>query len=104
MILEPAICADCGEISERLVRVDELGIPFWACKKCGVVHEDRSWYRYIGEARAVSVIETGEPKGMFVVDTGIEIIGIDNTSGNAQAEDFLDLRECLMWLVGKEEE
>ena len=78
MILEAVTCPDCGELSVRSIHIDERGAPFWACKKCGVIHEDRSWYRYIGQKQALAIIETRKPIGKFVLDTGIEVIGIDD--------------------------
>lgn len=42
-------------------------------------------------------------KGLFVLDTGIEIVGIDNSTGEAWAEDFPDMTECLLWLAREKE-
>lgn len=103
MILEAVICPDCGEISIRDIQIDELGVPFWACKKCGVVHEDRSWYRSISQDEATAIINTREPRGLFLLDTGIEIVGIDNETGDAWTEEFPDRVECMEWLIGDRE-
>ena len=83
MILEAVICPDCGEISIRDIQIDELGVPFWPCKKCGAVHEDRSWYRNISQEEAKAIINTREPRRLFLLDTGIEVIGINNETGDA---------------------
>lgn len=103
MILEAVTCPDCGELSVRSIHIDEQGAPFWACKKCGVIHEDRSWYRHISQKQASSIIETRKPIGKFVFDTGIEVIGIDNETGDAWTEEFPDMWECLTWLCGDKE-
>ena len=73
MILEAVVCPDCGELTVRNIQIDEFGTPVWACQKCGVVHEDRSWYRCISQKEAEDIINTREPRGLFLLDTGIDI-------------------------------
>ena len=58
MILEAVVCPDCGELTVRNIQIDEFGTPVWACQKCGVVHEDRSWYRCISQKEAEDIINT----------------------------------------------
>lgn len=99
MIIGAVGCPDCGELVSRDIKIDRDGFPFWACPKCGVVHEDRTWYRYIGRKEANQIIEMRKPLGLFVLDTGIEIIGIDNSTGDAWTEEFPDMQECLLWLT-----
>ena len=103
MILEAVICPDCGELSVRDIQIDELGVPLWACKKCGVVHEDRSWNLCISQKEAEDNINTREPRRLFLFDTGIEVIGIDNETGDAWTEEFPDRVECMEWLIGNRE-
>lgn len=103
MILSAVKCKDCGELVHRRIHIHGHGIPFWECPKCGVYHEDRSWYRSINQEQAASIIETREPRGLFVLDTGIEIIGIDNSTGNTWTEEFPDMEECMEWLIGDRE-
>lgn len=103
MILAAVKCPDCGESSSRTIQFDRQGEPFWMCRKCGTVHEDRSWYRYVSHEKALEIINTRKPLGLFVKDTGIEVIGIDNSTGDAWTEEFPDLGECLRWLAGEEE-
>lgn len=38
-----------------------------------------------------------------MLETGVEYIGIDNSTGDAWTEEFPDLTECMMWLVGEKE-
>ncbi|GAA6393759.1 hypothetical protein I4100191B2_12410 [Clostridiales bacterium] len=45
MILKAVTCPDCGEFSVQNIQINEFGAPVWVCQKCGVVHEDGSWYR-----------------------------------------------------------
>ena len=59
--------------------------------------------RYISQKQALAIIETRKPIGRFVLDTGIEIIGIDNETGDAWTEEFPDMQECLTWLCGDKE-
>lgn len=92
MILEAVICPDCRELTVRDIRINVLGTPFWSCKKCGVVHEDRSWYQCISQKEAEDII-----------NTGIEVVGIDNETGHAWTEEFPGRMECMEWLIGDRE-
>lgn len=103
MIFEGVKCGDCGKLVLRNIHIGRRGVPFWECPACGVYHEDWSWYRRISQEEATSIIETRKPKGLFVLDTGIEIVGIDNLTGDAWTEEFPDMEECLNWLVGNKE-
>lgn len=103
MILEAVVCPDCGELTVRNIQIDEFGTPVWACQKCGVVHEDRSWYRCISQKEAEDIINTREPRGLFLLDTGIEVVGIDNETGHAWTEEFPGRMECMEWLIGDRE-
>lgn len=68
------------------------------------VYEDHGWYKYVSQEQANKIIETREPRGKFVQDTGIEFVGIDNSTGDAWVEEFPDLTECLKWLNDKMKE
>lgn len=103
MILDVVTCPDCGEMTARDIRIVDDGKPVWACKKCGVVHEDRSWYQMIDQQKASEIIETREPRGRFVLYEGNEVVGIDNETGDAWTEEFPDMLECLSWLCGEKE-
>lgn len=102
-IFEKMICPDCGE--EVLARVAiNGGTPIRMCPNCGTVHETHKWYSEIGQEKLKAVIETREPRGLFLCDTGTEIIGVDNTTGDAWTEEFPDRLECLIWLLRENEE
>ncbi len=103
MILEAVICPDCRELTVRDIRINVLGTPFWSCKKCGAVHEDRNWYRCISQKEAEGIINTREQRGLFLLDTGIEVVGIDNESGDAWTEEFPGRMECMERLIGDRE-
>ena len=103
MILGVVTCPDCGEETARDIKITGDGKPVLVCKKCGTIHEDRSWYQMIDQKQASEIIETREPRGRFVLATGIEIVGIDNETGNAWTEEFPDMLECLSWLCGEKE-
>lgn len=103
MIVGVVTCPDCGEKTARDIKIDAAGNPVWSCKRCGVVHEDRSWYQMIDQKKASEIIETREPRGRFVLYEGIEVVGIDNETGDAWTEEFPDMMECLSWLCGEKE-
>lgn len=104
MIFMATRCPDCGAFISRDIRMDAGGLPIWVCPNCGTVHEDHRWYKEIGHQTAIRIIETRKPLGLFVEDTGVEIIGIDNSDGNAWTEEFPDRLECLSWLLQEREE
>lgn len=102
-VFEKMNCPDCGE--EVLARVTVNGeMPVRTCPKCGTVHETHRWYREVDREKLEVVIDTKEPRGLFLCDTGIEIIGVDNTTGDAKTEEFPDRLECLIWLLHENEE
>lgn len=98
MYTEMKKCPDCGKLARMELHIDADGVPILECQSCGTVHEDRSWYRYVSSAEADEIIKTRKPLGLFVLDAGIEIVGIDNRTGDVWTEDFPNLRECLLWL------
>ncbi len=106
MIFAATRCPDCGVFISRDIRLSVDGLPIWICPNCGTVHEDHRWYKEIGRQTSINIIETKKQLGLFVEDTGVEIIGIDNSDGNALTEEFPDRLECLSWLLreGKEDE
>ena len=50
------------------------------------------------------IIEKRVPRGLFLYDTGIEIIGVDNLTGDAWTDEFPDRQECEDWLLHPEKE
>lgn len=104
MIFTATRCPDCGAFISRDIHMDAGGLPIWVCPICGVVHEDHRWYKEIDHQTAISIIGARKPLGLFVEDTGVEIIGIDNSSGDAWTEEFPDRLECLNWLLQEREE
>jgi hypothetical protein len=55
--------------------------------------------RKITPEQADSIIDTRKPLGLFyALKTGV-YIGIDNSSGQAWAQAFPNLRNCTHWLV-----
>lgn len=91
-------CPDCSWYVPRNLYFDD-GKPLWVCPNCGVLHEDHRWYVYVTQEEATEIIEHRGRRGLFVQDTGVEFIGIDNRDGDAWVEEFPDLIECLMWLA-----
>ena len=59
-----------------------------------------SWQR----SRSFTIIEKREPRGLFLYDTGVEIVGVDNLTGDAWTEEFPDHEECVDWLLSPEKE
>ncbi len=104
MYQEMKKCPDCGKLSWMKLHIDTAGTPGFECKSCGAIHEDRSWYLYVSSEEADEIIENREPLGLFVLDAGDVVVGIDNWSGDAWTEDFHDLCECLKWLVDFDKE
>ena len=96
-------CPDCKRTGAMQLIVNGEK-PVRYCPFCGCIREDHSWYKEIGHQKAVEIIETGKPLGLFVEDTGIEIVGIDNSGGDAWTEEFPDRLECLSWLLQEGEE
>lgn len=103
MIDPTSVCPDCDQIVDKRVQVNDSGVPFWICPKCGVVHEDRSWYRNVSTDEAGKIIETRRPFGRFVLDTENVIVGIDNSTADVWTEEFVDMAGCLKWLLGEKE-
>ncbi len=100
---KPLTCPDCGrEGKMQLVINGETPVRY--CPFCGCIRESHSWYKEVGHEEALSIIETRKPLGLFVEDTGVEIIGIDNSDGSAWTEEFPDRLECLSWLLQEGEE
>ena len=95
-------CLNCGAQTTGPLFIDELG-PHTVCQHCGGSFDTDAFYRYVNENEAAAIVERREPKGLFVLDTGIEIVGIDNRTGDAWTEEFPDLTECLLWLAGERE-
>lgn len=104
MVLNATKCGSCGNLASRDIRINRFGVPFWSCPHCGVIQEDRSWYRYLNQEEAGDIIEARQPRGLFVQDTGIEVIGIDNSTGDAWVEEFPDTCGCLRWLARENKE
>jgi hypothetical protein len=52
----------------------------------------------IGTKEANKIIETREPRGLFVCTTLDKIIGIDNRTGDAWTEEFDSVDDCVKWL------
>ena len=104
MIAQATRCYDCGSYVSRDIYFGRFGkrnnVPLWVCPNCGVVHEDYRWFKYVSQQEANAIIEHRGPRGLFVLETGVEYIGIDNSTGDAWTEEFLDLTECMMWLAG----
>ena len=105
MIAHATRCYDCGSYVSRDIYFGRFGkrnnVPLWVCPNCGVVHEDYRWFKYVSQQEANAIIEHRGPRGLFVLETGVEYIGIDNSTGDAWTEEFPDLTECMMWLAGK---
>ena len=52
----------------------------------------------ITKEEAFKIIETYTPKGLFWLEADGKFIAIDNSSGEAFVEEFIDKEECLQWL------
>lgn len=107
MMVQATRCPDCSSYVSRDIYFGRFGkrnnVPLWVCPNCGVVHEDYRWFKYVSQQEASAIIEHRGPRGLFVLETGVEYIGIDNSTGDAWTEEFPDLTECMMWLVGEKE-
>lgn len=91
-------CPECGKSGKmQLLLNDERPVQY--CPFCGCIRESHSWYREVDDKKAIEIIETRKPIGLFLEDTGVEIIGIDNSGGDAWTEEFPDRLECLRWLL-----
>ena len=91
-------CPECARTGamQLLIMGEE---PVRYCPFCGFIRQDHSWYKEVSHEEAIEIIETRRPTGLFLEDTGAEIIGIDNSSGDAWTEEFPDRLECLIWLL-----
>lgn len=49
-------------------------------------------------AEANDIVLSREPRGLFYYRDYNRWVGIDNTTGNAWGEEFMDLDQCLAWL------
>lgn len=107
MTAQATRCYDCGSYVSRDIYFGRFGkrnnVPLWVCPNCGVVHEDYRWFKYVSQQEANAIIEHRGPRGLFVLETGVEYIGIDNSTGDAWTEEFPDLTECMMWLAWEKE-
>lgn len=96
-----AVCPHClqwSNVKYQKQTAEDQQVP---CPNCGALF-DPQWFRYVNQEEAFRIIDTRLPLGKFVQDTGVEIVGIDNETGDAWTEEFPDLEECLAWLVGME--
>lgn len=53
-------------------------------------------------AKAASIIETRQPRGLFVTIEDDVFTAIDNNEGEAWTEDFEDVRDCIAWLIDED--
>ena len=87
MMVQATRCYDCGSYVSREIYFGRFGkrnnVPLWVCPNCGVVHEDYRWFKYVSQQEANAIIEHRGPRGLFVLETGVEYIGIDNSTGDA---------------------
>ena len=51
--------------------------------------------------RAQGIIETREPRGLFLTKEGNKYVAIDNTDGNAWTEEFKKITVAMAWLRGE---
>lgn len=58
----------------------------------------------ITQAKALDIIETRKPCGLFFLKEGEGYTGIDNQTGDAWTEEFQTKNECLKWLKGEEKD
>lgn len=94
-------CPHCLQIVPVYPMKIDDGSIVSPCQNCGALFSP-DWYRFVNQEQAIEIIETRKPLGKFVQDTGVEIVGIDNETGEAWTEEFPDLEECLAWLAGIE--
>ena len=95
-----AFCPHCGAQTTSKVHV-KCGDTFCVCCNCGGQFGVGVFYRYVDKKTAEQIINQGKPQGLFVFDTDIELIGIDNRSGIASVEEFPDKWELDAWLEAK---
>lgn len=52
----------------------------------------------VTQAEADAIIQSREPRGLFYQQNGKRWVGIDNMTGDAWCEEFINLDQCLAWL------
>lgn len=90
-------CPDCSKVNEGRAIMLPSGI-YWECSECGTIHAIAPKYRYVDEKRAEDIMSLGYPKGFFLLDTGIELIGIDSRGDQVITEEFPDREEFVDWV------
>lgn len=97
-------CPHCYAETSSKLEFDCKGNSYYVCNSCGVITEDRDWFRAVSsEDQLIRIIEDRKPIGLFLYDSGIEVIGVDNRTGDAWTEEFPDTIECMMWLADAKE-
>lgn len=101
MLEKKVTCIDCGAIVHREICIEPEWGVYWICPRCGVAHEDHTWYRHITEPEARDALTSTKTYelGRYVHDTGFEVIGLDNRYGDMVLGEFPDVWECLDWLA-----
>lgn len=52
----------------------------------------------VTQSEADAIVLSREPRGLFYFRDSNRWVGIDNTTGDAWGEEFLELDQCLAWL------
>lgn len=95
-------CPHCNGETFSALMFDDYCNPVYMCNVCGVVSEDRDWFWTVtSKKRLMQILEEKKPDGLFMFDTGIEVIGIENRNGISWYEEFPDVGECMVWLAGE---
>lgn len=56
--------------------------------------------QYVTPRKALSIIDTRSPLGLFYTREGNKYVGIDNSKGMAWTEDLESFRQCMEWCKG----
>lgn len=58
--------------------------------------------KIITDEESIEIISTREPLGLFIVPYEGVIVGMDNSTGHANVEEFETVEECIAWLKDEE--
>lgn len=100
MVRFATVCPDCEQFVGKKIQIDKQGDPIWVCPECGAVHCDSSLYKVVADKSAYERIGTIKGvSGLYLFDTGIEVIGVVTDGVDKWEQEFPDRIECLTWLA-----
>lgn len=97
----------CSLCSARSTCHNRKGPCKNAPERCGLLREATpkeaaaaAGIRFITQATAKIIIETREPRGLYICREHGKFVGIDNRTGDAWTEEFTGKLACIDWLAG----